>query len=809
MAKPLKILFAFIGVLVLLVLAAVVALPLLFDPNDYREQIAKAVKDETGREFAVAEIRLSVFPWLRVELKEVSLGNAEGFGPAPMLTVQRAEVGARLLPLLQQRRIEASAVTLEGAVINLAVLADGRNNWQDLAPEPPVDGPVQTPTLGERMQPLDIEGVTLSGVQLNYDDGSSGQRIRLDELELKTGRLRGSDPFEVAGRFKANVKQPTTQAAVEFATTVTLDAKSGDVLLSAPQFKLDASQPGTQPLVVALKLQTESLAFAQAAQQLTTAKPLVLDITNLVMGAAEKPLLSAKGKLSTGLVADLKARQHTAKGFSADLQLAGSALPGGKPTTLTLRADVSADLAAQQATLTGLQLGVLGLKASAAKWQLSPLGAQGQLRGDIALAAFSPRELAAQLGIAVPATADPSVLKSASFSGQLTASAKAAAIDALRLKLDDTELKGELTVRDFATQTVSFSLSADRLDADRYLPPPLKPALGAEATPAAKADLNAVELPIAALDKLNAQGTLQVTSLKLKNLKFANVRLKLDGARGTTHRQQLSANLYGGSADLNLSVAPGAKHALRLALTGINAGPLLKDFLDSDKLSGRGSMTLDVTSAGVTVGAVRRTLDGKLDFNLVDGAVKGFNLGKVLRDGQALLTAQIPASTAAPQSTDFAELKGAGVIRSGVLKSDQLSAKNPLIRLEGEGEVDLVNETLNYLAKPTLVNTASGQGGKERADLSGIVVPIRITGAWAKPKVNIDWQAALKQQAVGELREKLGVSEETVREKREELRSKAKEELSKGLLKLFGNKPAPEPAAPAPDAAPAPEPPAP
>lgn len=803
MAKPLKILLAIFGTVVLLLLALVIALPLLFDPNDYRAEIAAAVKKETGRDFALGEIRLAVFPWVKLELKEVSLGNAAGFGPEPMLTVRRAEVGVRLMPLLREKRIEASTVALEGAAMHLAVLADGRNNWQDLAPLPPADAPVQTPTLGERLRPLDIEGVTLSEVQLDYQDARSGQRIQLSELALKTGRLKGGDPFEVAGSFKAEVKAPVTTATAEFAATVTLDAASGDVLLTAPRFKLEAGQPGAQPLAVALALQTESLAYAEATQQLTAAQPLRLDLENLVLGSTEKPVLSAKGRLGTGLAADLAQRRHSLKGLNTELQLAGSALPGGKPTTLTLKTDLVADLAAQQATLTQLQLGVLGLQASAAQWQIAPLGGEARLKGDLTLATFSPRTLLAQLGIAVPATADAKVLQSASFSGQLTAGAKSAAIEALRLKLDDTTLSGELTVRDFASQAMSFALSADRLDADRYLPPPLlKTALAADATPATKADFNAVELPVAALNQLNAQGTLQLESLKLKNLKLAKVRLKLDGARGATHRQQLSASLYGGSADMNLSVAPGARHALRLALSGINAGPLLKDFLDSDKLSGRGSMTLDVTTAGATVGAVRRALDGTLNFNLVDGAVKGFNLGKVLRDGQALLAAQAPAASATPPSTDFAELRGAGVITNGVLRSDQLSAKNPLIRLEGAGEVDLVNETLNYLAKPTLVNTASGQGGKERADLSGIVVPIRISGAWAKPKVSVDWQAALKQQAVTELREKLGVSEETVREKREELRAKAKEEIGKGLLKLFGGSKAPPPAEPAPEAPP-------
>ena len=110
MAKPLKILLAVFGALLLLIVAAAIALPLLFDPNDYRDKIAEAVKKETGRSFAVGDIRLAVFPWLRVELKDVSLGNAEGFGPAPMLTVQRAELGVRLLPLLQHKRIEARMV---------------------------------------------------------------------------------------------------------------------------------------------------------------------------------------------------------------------------------------------------------------------------------------------------------------------------------------------------------------------------------------------------------------------------------------------------------------------------------------------------------------------------------------------------------------------------------------------------------------------------------------------------------------------------------------------------------------------------
>ena len=884
MAKPLKILLAVLGSLLLLLIAAAIALPLLFDPNDYRDQIAEAVKKETGRDFSVGDIRLAVFPWLRVELKQVSLGNAAGFGDVAMLTAQRVELGVRLLPLLQDRRVEASRVTLEGVVAQLSVNPEGLNNWQDLIK--PVDpaAPVDEQPIAQRIQKLDIGGITLDQVQLTYDDQQAGKKYRLDDLKLKIGRLHEGKVFPVEGSFKASASALAAAATVEFASEVTLQL-NGDVLLTKPslkldatqggesataivmalkgeslqyaaaaqtvsatpmtidveklsfgsggkppmvgrgslltsldfnlasgdarlgkvQLKVDAKQAGAQPLAVAFELASESLVYAKTAQTFTV-QPLRLQIENLLVGAADKPVLTARGSLDTQLASDLGKQQHAFKTLIADLQLGGSALPGGKPQAVKISTDLRADLAAQQLDLSDLQLAGFGLKISGRRWLVSKLdSALPTLDGDVSVAPFEPRTLMAAFGIAVPQTADSAVLKSASFSSQLSANAKSASLKNLTLKLDDSTLRGDLAMRDFASASMSFDLSADRLDADRYLPPGPKPgaSVGVDATAAAKADANATELPVETIDKLNAQGTLAVASMKLKNLKLANVRLKLEGSRGATHRQQLSASLYGGSADLNLAVAPGAKHSLKLALTGINAGPLLKDFINSDKLSGNGSMMLDATSNGRTLGAVKKALDGKLAFNLSDGAVKGFNLGQIMRDGQALLARQLP-TTAAAQSTDFAELRGSGVIMNGVIKSDDLTAKNPLLRLEGAGEIDLVQETINYLAKPTLVNTASGQGGKDRVDLSGIVVPIRISGALYKPKVSIDWQAALKQQAVSELREKLGVSEETVREQREALRAKAKEEIGKGLLKLFGGKQAPPPAEPAP-AEPAPQ----
>jgi AsmA protein len=814
MAKPLKLILVLFAGLLLLLAVAIVALPFLFDPNDFRGKLAETVKKETGREFSVGEIRLSVFPWLRVEIADAVLGNAAGFGSEPMLRLKSAEVGVKLLPLLREGRVEASEVKLDGLRAALAVNAEGISNWADLLAlqKQKKDEPAADAGSGKGLADLDIAGVQLEDVALSYADAQAGKDYAVEGLRLKLGRLRAGETLPFEGALTLNSGAPKARAALDFDGELRFDADTGSAQVADLKLKLDGQKDGVTPaenLAAKLQLEAPTLSYDGQSQVLTVA-PFQLVIEQLLAGTAEQAKLSAKGALGASLKADLAQRRHELKGLELALEVVGSAIPGGKPQGLKLNGAASADLAEDSARVDGLQLEFAGLKASAK--QLLVAGLTGELptaSGDLTLAPFSPRGLLTNMGIKLPEMADAQTLQSASLSAGLSANANSVAFKNLLLKLDDSTLSGELAVRDFASQALAFALKLDAIDADRYLPPKAAeaPAAGSEA---AKSNLNDTPLPVEMLDKLNAEGTLAIGKLKLKGVTLGELRLQLDAPKSGNKRQQLSAKLYGGSANLAMDVSPGAKpgYALKTTLSGISAGPLLKDFLGKDYVSGKGSVNLDVRSGGRTVGEVRRALNGDVAFNFVDGAVKGFNLGKTIRDGQALLSvAQGGAATAAaasePQSTDFAELRGAGKIVNGVLKSDQLSAKNPLFRLEGAGELDLANETINYLAKPTLVGTAKGQGGKELADLHGVVVPIRLSGNLFKPKVQIDWQAALQQQAADKLRGQYEAKKEELQEHREEIKQKAVDELNKGLMKLFGGNKKP-PAEPAPGSTPQP-----
>ena len=130
--RALKIAGWVIGGLIALIGVALLLVVLFVDPNDYRDDIAQAVEQRTGRRLTLSgDLKLSVFPWVALDVGPATLGDAPGFGDEPFVSIERARVGVRLLPLLRGD-LEVGHVQLEGARIRLVTDSSGRNNWADL-----------------------------------------------------------------------------------------------------------------------------------------------------------------------------------------------------------------------------------------------------------------------------------------------------------------------------------------------------------------------------------------------------------------------------------------------------------------------------------------------------------------------------------------------------------------------------------------------------------------------------------------------------------------------------------------------------
>ncbi|MGR9000161.1 MAG: AsmA family protein, partial [Gammaproteobacteria bacterium] len=104
MRKPLKIILSVIAAVVLLLVIAVCTVSLFIDPNNYKPEIAAAVKDRTGRDLILeGELKLSIFPWLGISTGKMTLGNADGFQDQPFATLEESNIKFKLLPLLTKK----------------------------------------------------------------------------------------------------------------------------------------------------------------------------------------------------------------------------------------------------------------------------------------------------------------------------------------------------------------------------------------------------------------------------------------------------------------------------------------------------------------------------------------------------------------------------------------------------------------------------------------------------------------------------------------------------------------------------------
>jgi AsmA protein len=171
---------------------------------------------------------------------------------------------------------------------------------------------------------------------------------------------------------------------------------------------------------------------------------------------------------------------------------------------------------------------------------------------------------------------------------------------------------------------------------------------------------------------------------------------------------------------------------------------------------------LDLATAVNTISALKQALNGTASLNLKDGAIKGVDLAGAIRSIKSNLGAQdAEQASNTTQKTDFTELTASFTIKNGVAHNADLSAKSPFVRITGEGDVNIAQDSLDYVVKAGVVASTAGQGGKERAELTGLTLPVRIYGPYDALKYKMQFsqmlsganKEALKEMAKDALKE--------------------------------------------------------
>ena len=225
MIKPLKIAAILLGILLALVVLLVVGLTVVIDPNQYKDRIIEAVRDNTGRELTIeGKMGWSFFPWIGIETGRLVLSNAPGFGKDPFARIEAVGVKVKLLPLLR-KEITVDTFLLDGLKLNLARYPSGKTNWDDLITPSPATKPDAKIKSGAGigMGGLNIDKVDIRRADIAWKDQMSGARYAVHNLDLKTGNIAAGKPVDVQLAFDMESGQPPVRARVELKSRMTLD----------------------------------------------------------------------------------------------------------------------------------------------------------------------------------------------------------------------------------------------------------------------------------------------------------------------------------------------------------------------------------------------------------------------------------------------------------------------------------------------------------------------------------------------------------------------------------------------------------
>lgn len=248
MRRIFKFIAYFLAAAVTLLVIAVITVMLLFDVNDYQEEIEQVVQKNTGREFVMdGDIGMTVFPWLAIEIPKARLGNAAGFGAEPFASIEEASLSVRLIPLLLRRDVQIATAKLVGLRLNLAVNGAGRSNWQDFIDAMDAKAAMEAENAGDAGTEvaggsLNIAGIEILSSALSYVDDQAGSNIQLSDLNITMGTISSGDDtvhldgFSIDALLEGVAETPTA-FGLETAA-VDLNTESESVVLDTVELAL-------------------------------------------------------------------------------------------------------------------------------------------------------------------------------------------------------------------------------------------------------------------------------------------------------------------------------------------------------------------------------------------------------------------------------------------------------------------------------------------------------------------------------------------------------------------------------------------
>src|ERR1700680_171758 len=127
MKRALKI----IGIVVVVILLVVIALPFLINVNSFRPKLESELSTALGRQVKVGNLNLSILSG-SVAAEDLSISDDPAFSKDPFIRAKALRVGVEVMPLIFSKTLHVTDITLDQPEISLLRDASGKWNFSSL-----------------------------------------------------------------------------------------------------------------------------------------------------------------------------------------------------------------------------------------------------------------------------------------------------------------------------------------------------------------------------------------------------------------------------------------------------------------------------------------------------------------------------------------------------------------------------------------------------------------------------------------------------------------------------------------------------
>jgi len=578
---------------------------------------------------------------------------------------------------------------------------------------------------------IEVDRIVLKGLTVNLAKNKQGINNWHDLIETKP-----ESPAPAPGRGGQEVLPPKDEAE----TLLSI----GGITVENARIDWDNQKSGKHLEIKDVNLNTDKIVFD---------KPFAVKLALVVVSDQAK--LTGSIKLTTDLTLNERLDSFQLADTRLQTTTAGEKIPGQSLSSALTAADISLNMAKQDLKISTLKLESGDLKI-AANIIGTRIKDQPSFQGPIVVEPFNPVQFMKRLAITPPVMRDANALTRLAMNFNLQATGDSANLQNLVIKLDDTTVNGSAAVNDFSQPAIAFNLTADAIDADRYLAPEKETDKKSKpiASPAVATAAAASLLPVETLRKLNANGDLALHKLKINNLNMQDIHLKLSARNGIVTTQQSVSQFYQGnySGNLNMDVRSGLPVlAVNEKIAHVQVEPLLKDYKGEARMSGIVNASAQLRAQGNNKDEIKSSLNGQLSFLFKDSVILGFNLQKIIDNGKALIKgAPLPTDNKHDQ-TLFSEMTGTATVNNGVLSNNDLVAHSSKVRVNGKGSANLNTEALDYKINATLLKSPDANTGQQAEKMT---VAINVGGTFSQPSYTVDPSSLLTEENKAKIEEK-------------------------------------------------------